>query len=88
MVNDLLNFARVRMSDVGGKRDERSSARFGGVRSVFREEWAREVKADLVQGLTTSQHREFFFFLGNAIASGSFRFGDGNNFGCFAHAKS
>src|SRR3954469_4438333 len=46
------------------------------------------VKADLVQGLTASQRREFSFVLGNAIASGSFCFGNGNNFGCFAHAKS
>jgi hypothetical protein len=70
------------------KRDEFPSARFGGVRSVFGEEWAREVKADLVQDLTASQRREIFFVLANAISSGPFRFGNGNHLGCFAHARS
>src|SRR3954463_13039146 len=45
-----MNFAGVRISVACWKRDEFSSARFGGVRSVFSEEWAPEVKADPVQG--------------------------------------
>jgi hypothetical protein len=52
------------------------------------EEWAPKVKADPVQGLTASQRRELFFVLGKATWSVPFRFGDGNDFRCFAHARS
>ena len=51
-------------------------------------EWQPEVKADLVQGLAASQRREIFFALENAAWSGPFRFGNGKDFGCFAHARS
>ena len=85
---ELLKFAIARMSDVCWKRNEFPSARFGRVRSVFSQEWAPEVKADPVQGLTASDRREFCFALGNATGSVPFRFRNGNDFRCFAHARS
>src|SRR5438128_323458 len=62
---ELLNFARVRRIAVCWKRHQLSSARFE-VRSVFRKEWPLELNADLVEGLTARQDREFFFAWGSA----------------------
>ena len=45
------------------KRNQLPSARFD-IRSVFRKEWPPELEADLVQGPTASERREFFFAWG------------------------